>query len=126
MCYICNNCRHRFDEPEYEETSYESYYSVSSMFPNTNALTLELCPNCGSEDIEEDNWDELPIEVVIPDEITEDIPAEIKTPVAWLVQNYSEEIADWLADEYSYCTAGFSISDINGTLMVTNIEWEEE
>lgn len=51
--YECGNCRCTFDEPYEEHTTYESYYGVSSMFPNSHSMTLYLCPNCGSDDIGE-------------------------------------------------------------------------
>lgn len=51
--YVCNNCRRRFAEPKQVRTTYESYYGVASIFPNGNALYVEECPYCGSDDIEE-------------------------------------------------------------------------
>ena len=51
--YQCDNCRQTFDEPEEEHTTYEHYYGVSSLFPNSTPMTLYVCPYCGSDDIEE-------------------------------------------------------------------------
>lgn len=50
----CNDCNRSFDEPSEKETSYENYYGVSSEFSDSTPLTIEVCPYCGSEDIEED------------------------------------------------------------------------
>ena len=53
MAYRCDNCGETFEEPDYELTSYEDYYGVSSLFPDRHYMYLSVCPNCGSEDIEE-------------------------------------------------------------------------
>lgn len=58
--WVCDNCGAEFDEPEQEQESYENYYGVSSMFSDRHYFTLQVCPNCGSEDIvEEDDEDEF-------------------------------------------------------------------
>ena len=58
--WICDNCGAEFDEPEQEQESYENYYGVASMFSDRHYFTLQVCPNCGSEDIvEEDDEDEI-------------------------------------------------------------------
>ena len=51
--YKCDNCGCEFEEPEEERTTYESYYGVSSLFRDRHSLTLYVCPNCKSEDIDE-------------------------------------------------------------------------
>ena len=58
--WICDNCNAEFDEPEEEMESYESYYGVSSMFPDRHYFTMQVCPCCGSEDIEEreEEWED--------------------------------------------------------------------
>lgn len=53
MEYICNECGENFDEPEIESTTYEDYYGVGSDFIGKNYLEVEICPYCGSEDIDE-------------------------------------------------------------------------
>ncbi len=35
-------------------TAYEEFYGVYELFSNHNQLELQVCPNCKSEDIEED------------------------------------------------------------------------
>lgn len=50
----CNDCNRSFDEPNEKETTYENYYGVSSEFSDSTPLTIEVCPYCGSDDIEED------------------------------------------------------------------------
>lgn len=49
----CLECREVFREPLIYETSYESYYGISSDFSTSTYLKLELCPACGSECVEE-------------------------------------------------------------------------
>lgn len=51
--YRCNECLEIFEIPNVYYTSYESYYGVGNLFPNSTPLTLELCPCCGEENIEE-------------------------------------------------------------------------
>ena len=53
MPYKCNNCGRTFQEPDIQQTSYESYYGVSDLFPNSTPLSLSVCPCCGDDDIEE-------------------------------------------------------------------------
>lgn len=50
--YKCPECNAIFEEPILIRTTYESYYGVSDLQSNT-PLTLELCPNCKAENIEE-------------------------------------------------------------------------
>lgn len=49
----CDACNHTFEEPKEINTTYESYYGVSSLFPNSTALTILSCPYCGEESVEE-------------------------------------------------------------------------
>lgn len=51
--YKCLECNAKFEEPVLIKTTYESYYGVSDLQSNT-PLTLELCPNCKNENIEEE------------------------------------------------------------------------
>lgn len=51
---ICNNCHKTFESPRTRQTTYESYYGVSSQMSSRTPLTLELCPYCGDDDIEEE------------------------------------------------------------------------
>ena len=51
--YKCARCGEIFDEPEYKEFCFESYYGVSSMFSDKHYGTAPICPNCGTEDIED-------------------------------------------------------------------------
>lgn len=56
--YRCS-CGAMFAEPDYLEVCYEDYYGVSSMFPNRNYGTFAVCPECGSDDLEEIFCDEV-------------------------------------------------------------------
>ena len=61
--YRCNKCKEIFDELEIEETTYESYYGVSDLFPNSTYLILHKCTMCHEENDykyfnEEENEDE--------------------------------------------------------------------
>lgn len=53
--FECIDCKARFEEDEIEvlETSYEAFYGVASQFGSRTPLTLNLCPVCGSDEIEE-------------------------------------------------------------------------
>lgn len=53
MSYQCERCGEIFDDPEYVTFCYEDEYGVSSMFPNRTYGEYAVCPNCGSEEIEE-------------------------------------------------------------------------
>ena len=55
--YRCLNCRKTFSEPEQKKTTYESYFGVSSLFPTGNVMYVRCCPYCGSDDIEEEQFD---------------------------------------------------------------------
>lgn len=54
--YKCCNCERKFEEPRTKETTYENFYGVSMQ--SHTYLLLELCPYCGSDEIEERNEDE--------------------------------------------------------------------
>lgn len=53
--FECIDCKARFEEDEIDvvETSYEAFYGVTSQFGSRTPLTLNLCPMCGSDEIEE-------------------------------------------------------------------------
>lgn len=50
----CNTCKCVFEEPMIMYTTYEEFYGVYELFSSHNQLELQVCPNCKSEDIEED------------------------------------------------------------------------
>lgn len=49
--YKCNECGSRFETPNYMGICWESYFGVSSMFPDRHYGVVEECPECGSSDI---------------------------------------------------------------------------
>lgn len=49
--FVCSNCGRSFEMPDVVNTSYESLYGVSSLFPNSHSVELSVCPYCGSDDI---------------------------------------------------------------------------
>ena len=51
--YYCDNCKCEFDEPKRQRTTFEDFYGVSHLFPDSHTMNLLICPNCGNEDIEE-------------------------------------------------------------------------
>lgn len=51
--YRCLNCGEEFYEPDGIRTTYEAYYGVASDFPDSHPMTLEVCPRCKSDDIDE-------------------------------------------------------------------------
>lgn len=58
--YRCLNCGARFEEPDHETLSKEDYFGVGSMFPRSSHhyFTLNTCPDCNSDDIEEYDEDD--------------------------------------------------------------------
>lgn len=62
MLEVCTECGHIFSEEEAIEvsTTYEAYYGVSDLFNSSKGhITIELCPYCSSEDLEEiDSFDD--------------------------------------------------------------------
>ena len=57
---ICNKCGQILseDELEYERVCWEEYYGVGSMFPNKNYGDISICPECGSDDLDEYHEDD--------------------------------------------------------------------
>lgn len=51
--YRCRDCGFEFDEPESKEVDAEDFYGVGGMFDDHHSITLDACPNCYSEEIEE-------------------------------------------------------------------------
>lgn len=51
--YRCLDCGEVFDEADEMYTTYEAYYGVASDFPDRTPLTLEVCPRCKSDEIDE-------------------------------------------------------------------------
>lgn len=51
--WCCYNCNEDFYEPDEKSTTYESYYGVASEFESHTPITIEVCPYCGSDEIEE-------------------------------------------------------------------------
>lgn len=58
--YKCMNCGRIFEEPIYEDVSYEDWCGVGSEFPRASHHYFRLvqCPHCYSDDIEEDYEDD--------------------------------------------------------------------
>lgn len=59
--FVCEMCGSVFSEPDSATYCYEEYYGVGSMFPNKNYGHYDICPYCGSEEIDsyyEENDDE--------------------------------------------------------------------
>lgn len=52
--YRCVDCGklNREDELETVQTTYEAYFGVGGIFPNSTPLTLHVCPYCKSEELE--------------------------------------------------------------------------
>lgn len=51
--YRCWNCGTRFEEPEHMEYYAEDYFGVGSLFNDKHTIIIQECPNCGSNEIEE-------------------------------------------------------------------------
>lgn len=50
--YRCPNCGKEFEEPSIRITSYEDYFGI--WYPDRHELILNICPYCGSEEIEDE------------------------------------------------------------------------
>ena len=53
--YYCNKCKSILNELKEEETTYEEFYGVGYLFPDSHSMVYYVCPCCGAEvdDIEE-------------------------------------------------------------------------
>lgn len=51
--YKCGECGKTFYEPNIINTTFESYYDVTSYFGSRHPLKLYVCPFCEDENIEE-------------------------------------------------------------------------
>ena len=49
----CERCGEIFDEPGEKKVCYEDYYGVSSLFTTNTYGYFAVCPNCGSDYIDE-------------------------------------------------------------------------
>lgn len=56
--FRCIKCGVMFEEPDSRRFCYEEEYGVSSMFSSRNYGHYDVCPECGSENIEEVGCDE--------------------------------------------------------------------
>lgn len=62
--YRCNRCKAIFEEPDTERVCLEDYNGVGRMFPDSHYGYFNICPCCGTGDIdeyyesEEDDYDE--------------------------------------------------------------------
>ena len=60
LMYRCKDCRKEFENPISKTMTYEDYYGVYDLFNNSKGhITIQSCPYCSSEDLEEiDNFDD--------------------------------------------------------------------
>lgn len=65
--YKCSECGRFFDEPNEVRTSYESYYGVSNLFPNSTPFVYGTCPHCNSESYEECHENAYYVEELLKD-----------------------------------------------------------
>lgn len=52
MSYWCYNCSRKFDDPIVKTTTKARLFGVDEM-PNDERITIELCPYCKSDEIDE-------------------------------------------------------------------------
>lgn len=55
---ICRNCHKEFDRPKLRKTTYEALYGVAGEFGSRTPVTIEICPYCGDDDIEDESNEE--------------------------------------------------------------------
>ena len=53
MRYYCPDCKAEFDEPDEKEVDLEDFYGVGGSFSDHHTGIINVCPECGSEDISE-------------------------------------------------------------------------
>lgn len=53
MIYRCNDCKEIFDTPDSESICLEDYNGVSDIFYRRSWITIDICPCCGSSEVEE-------------------------------------------------------------------------
>lgn len=51
--YKCQDCGAIFYEPDEKHTTYEWEYGVADLFGSSHPLTISICPECGSENIDD-------------------------------------------------------------------------
>lgn len=51
--YYCEMCGETFEEPAKKRITFEEFYGVSNLFPNGTPTTVQVCPQCNSDDIAE-------------------------------------------------------------------------
>lgn len=60
--FRCNHCGALFEDPDYESVCMEDYNGVGSMFDTHTYGEIAVCPECGSDNIEEtydlDEWED--------------------------------------------------------------------
>ena len=44
--WYCNNCKSEFSSPIRKETTFEDYYGVSHLFPDSHSIEILICPEC--------------------------------------------------------------------------------
>lgn len=55
----CDNCNEDFYEPTIKNTTYERFYGVSEEFGYSTPMSIEVCPYCGSDEINEEEEEEM-------------------------------------------------------------------
>jgi NMD protein affecting ribosome stability and mRNA decay len=58
MLWKCNDCNRLFYEPNEKTMSCACYYGVDEHVGIDDSITVSTCPECGSEDIEELDYEE--------------------------------------------------------------------
>ena len=54
---ICRNCHKEFDRPKLCKTTSEAMYGVAGDFGSRTPVTIEVCPYCDDDDIEDGEKD---------------------------------------------------------------------
>ena len=112
--FRCNNCNKIFpveDAPKVY-TSYESYYGVGSLFPNSTPLSYYVCPHCDDDNLEDINVCECSSCSAIT---TEEDAVSFKQEdfcLTCAIEIFSEYLIELLEkyciEEYDYCLETFN------------------
>ena len=58
MMYVCERCGSKFSDPDTRTYCKEEYNGVASLFGSRTYGTYDVCPECGSEDVDQTYEDE--------------------------------------------------------------------
>ncbi len=49
----CNDCYNEFEKPIFKKIEFEKEFGITQLFQTSHQVNMEICPICGSSNIEE-------------------------------------------------------------------------